>query len=167
MIKITWYQMKYRPESFFETSTSCNSPENLRNSSIFEMHQSLNRLRSPMVGTIVHVKIFFQIMQNDPNKMDEQLNKIFPISNSGGKWNVPFVRRFPYILLSISVIFTLGTASVLSVVGVTLYRLTMSTILSGLDTSDLITDNAVLIASATSVLINFACVQILNELFGR
>ena len=64
-------------------------------------------------------------MQNDPNKMDEQLNKIFPISNSGGKWNVPFVRRFPYILLSISVIFTLGTASVLSVVGVTLYRLTM------------------------------------------
>ena len=96
-----------------------------------------------------------------------QLNKIFPISNSGGKWNVPFVRRFPYILLSISVIFTLGTASVLSVVGVTLYRLTMSTILSGLDTSDLITDNAVLIASATSVLINFACVQILNELFGR
>jgi len=106
-------------------------------------------------------------MQNDPNKMDEQLNKIFPISNSGGKWNVPFVRRFPYILLSISVIFTLGTASVLSVVGVTLYRLTMSTILSGLDTSDLITDNAVLIASATSVLINFACVQILNELFGR
>ena len=63
--------------------------------------------------------------------------------------------------------FTLGTASVLSVVGVTLYRLTMSTILSGLDTSDLITDNAVLIASATSVLINFACVQILNELFGR
>ena len=39
--------------------------------------------------------------------------------------------------------------------------------MSGLDTSDLITDNAVLIASATSVLINFACVQILNELFGR
>ena len=103
---------------------------------------------------------------SNANKIDRFMEKFFPIKKENGSYKVPYVRKLPYIMLSISTIFTLGSIAISCVLGVIMYRLSMATILSSLDTYELITDNAVLIASATSVLVNVACNEALGAAFG-
>ena len=43
----------------------------------------------------------------------------------------------------------------------------MATFLSGLDTFEVVSDNAVLIASVSSVLLNFISIFVLNEAFSK
>ena len=89
-------------------------------------------------------------IHDNPNWIDKILHPFYPITLPIGKnknYEVPYIRKLPYLWLSVSVMLTLGCISLSSVVLITAYRLFMSTLLSGLDSHHLISDNAILIGT--------------------
>merc|ERR1711937_205494 len=103
-------------------------------------------------------------MRDHPNLIDGLLQKwqkikIEESENKKTKYQLPTIRKIPYLALSFSIMATLGILAVSCVILVIMYRLFMVTFLSGLDTFDLISDNAKLIASISSAMLNFIFIK--------
>jgi len=111
--------------------------------------------------------------ENRAKKMQERrgnilntiLQKLYPVKEEEGSYKVSYVRKLPYLFVSVSIILTLCLIAIFGVLTVQLYRLWMASFLTGLDWNDHITENSVLIASASSVCLSMVFIYSLDWVF--
>ena len=97
--------------------------------------------------------------------MNTILQKLYPVKEEEGSYKVSYVRKLPYLFVSVSIILTLCLVAICGVLTVQLYRLWMASFLTGLDWNDHITENSVLIASASSVCLSMVFIYSLDWVF--
>ncbi|RXG68773.1 Anoctamin-1 [Armadillidium vulgare] len=79
----------------------------------------------------------------------------------------PFWRKkFPGVIISISTVLLLGFITIVAVVGVILYRMSVLTALS-FHGNDPVTSYSILFISVTAALINLVCIIIFNQVYVR